>query len=57
MSRTKRGGKGPGFDYWSKRANGEGKNLQSPGRFSKKSMNRATRHRDKQKIQNMPTEG
>lgn len=50
MSDTKRGEKDPGYDYWSKRANGEGKNIQKPGRFSKKKMNRASRHRDKQDL-------
>jgi len=50
MSDTKRGEKGPGFDYWSREANGEGKNLQQPGRFSKKTMNKAARHRNKQAL-------
>ena len=50
MSDTRRGSKGPGYDYWSRRANGEGKHLQSPGRFSKKKMNRAARHRNKQNL-------
>lgn len=48
MSKTNRGSKGPGYDYWSKRANGDGKWLTRPGRVSKKLMNRAARHRDKQ---------
>lgn len=50
MGKTIRGEKGPGHDYWSRRANGEGKHMQLPGRFSKKTLNRADRHRKKQEL-------
>lgn len=56
MGKTIRGDKGPSYDYWSRRANGEGKNLQSPGRFSKKTMNRASRHREKQDLKGWDNE-
>lgn len=50
MSRTIKGAKGSGYEYWSRRANGEGTHLNSSGRYSKKTMNRAERHRSKQKL-------
>lgn len=51
MSRTKKGSKGPSYDYWSRRANGVGKRLFSTiGRIGKKLMNRGARHRDKQSL-------
>lgn len=50
MSRTKRGTKGPGFDYWSRRANGAGKWLTAPGRVTKKILNRIARRKGKQDV-------
>lgn len=41
MSRTKRGGKGPGHEYWSKRPGN--KNGAIPGKTSKTYTNRAER--------------
>ena len=40
MSRTKRGEKGPGFEYWSKRA---GPKMMPPGSIAKKLTHRAER--------------
>jgi hypothetical protein len=50
MSRSRHNSKGPGFEYWSRRANGTGKHLTVPGRASKKLMNRAARHRTHQQL-------
>lgn len=52
MSRTTRGSKGPGYDYWSKAANGEGKHAwkMPTGRECKKILNRAARSRVKQRL-------
>lgn len=36
MSRTNKGAKGPGFEYWGKRASGKGKECWRPGRYTKK---------------------
>lgn len=40
MSRTRKGGKGPGFEYWSKRP---GPPMMSPGKSAKKLTHRAER--------------
>jgi hypothetical protein len=39
MSRTKKGAKGPGYEYWSKRPN----SMSAPGKISKKRTHRLER--------------
>lgn len=46
MSRTKKGAKGPGYEYWSKRPN----SVSSPGRISKTITKRKERAENKQAI-------
>ena len=46
MSRTKKGKKGPGYDYWSRRPTP----ITSPGRASKKLTHRLERIEGKKKI-------
>lgn len=45
MSRSKKGSKGPGYDYWSKRPGS--KKFTSPGKFGKKVNKRLERIEDK----------
>ena len=47
MSRTKKGNKGPGYEYWGKRSWGKGKWLADPGRFTKKQTARKERRQGK----------
>lgn len=47
MSRSRKGGKGPGYDYWSRR---NYKNLTSPSSDNKKITRRAERHKSKQSL-------
>lgn len=43
MGKTIRGGKGSGYEYWSREANGEGKWLTKPGKFTKKKTHKKER--------------
>jgi len=43
MSRTRKGGKGPGYDFWSRRSS-----VGHYGKFSKKVTRKQERARDKQ---------
>lgn len=48
MSRSKKSGKGPGAEYWSKRPGT--KKASDPGKYSKKINHRLERIEDKKKI-------
>lgn len=50
MSKTYCGEKGPGYEYWSRRANGEGKELSRPGRTTKKLTNKRERRLLRKKL-------
>ena len=56
MSRTKKGSKGPGYDYWSRRPvksqSGTGGMSSGYGPDIKRRTNRAERRRDKKNIDN-----
>jgi hypothetical protein len=43
VSRSNTGKKGPGYEHWSRRANGSGKWLREPGRMDKTLMHRRER--------------
>ncbi len=45
MARTKKGSKGPTYEYWGKRSALSG--LRDPGRFTKVQTHRAERRRDR----------
>jgi hypothetical protein len=47
MSRSRKGQKGPGYEYWGRRANGEGKWLRDPGRATKTQTHRRERRAGK----------
>lgn len=47
MSRTKKGAKGPGYEYWGRKYNGDGKHLNSPGKLAKRYANRRDRRKAK----------
>lgn len=47
MSKTNRGNKGPGYEYWSKR---NYKDMIRPGKTSKKITVRAERRKNKEKL-------
>jgi hypothetical protein len=46
MSKTKKGAKGPGFEYWSKRPN----SMSQPGKASKKVTHKKERGQSKKAI-------
>ena len=46
MSRTKRGGKAPGHEYWSRRMGG----APLPGRFNKRRTHKIERQQAKQEV-------
>lgn len=50
MSRTIKGSKGPGYDYWSRRAN-SGKWLTIPGEYTKRITNRRERRKKNQELE------
>jgi hypothetical protein len=50
MSRTFRKEKGPGYEYWYKEANTDGKRCNVPGKFSKKIIKRRNRRNSKNNI-------
>lgn len=54
MSRTTRGGKGPGFEYWTKRPGN--RNGGTPGVFTKKTTHRTERQQGKQDCRNGTTQ-
>lgn len=48
MSKTKKGSKGPGYEYWGRRTWGKGKWLSDPGRYAKVQTARKERRISKQ---------
>ena len=51
MSRTIKGGKGPGYEYWGRRAFGPGKECSQPGRFTKKMTHKKERRAAKKDLE------
>jgi hypothetical protein len=49
VSRTKKGGKGPGFEYWSRRPSKD--NMPKPGKKSKAITHRIERAKAKRKLE------
>ena len=43
MAKTIKGSKGPGYEYWGRKANGTGKWCTRPGKLSKKVLKRKIR--------------
>lgn len=48
MSRSKKGSKGPGYEYWAKRPGNKGGGI--PGRFSKKRTHKMERQCGKREV-------
>jgi len=50
MSKTIKGSKGPGYEYWGRRSWGGGKYLADPGRYTKKQTARKERRQSKESV-------